>query len=156
VEGLKRLYRGLGLGFPDEARRLFGGAGSGGDASMGGGGDPKTRAQAGGGRWCLSELGRTVRCLEATELSDRELFYLPGSWEVIRVVARSLSARATRRGDLVTVFGDMYCRPHGTWENVRIPFHHVWTLCRGRALQLENALDATALTREGATVNCGA
>jgi hypothetical protein len=140
VQRLWGLYRALGLGFPLEARRLFGVAA--------GDDDPGPATPATQDEWCLRRLGRRVRCLKAAELSDHEFFNLPGTWEVIRVIVSSLTARPTRRGDLITVQGDMYCRPHGTWENIRIPFQHVWTLDRGRALLFENVLDATDLRPE--------
>jgi hypothetical protein len=137
LEGLRRLYESLGLGFPAEALRVFGAA------------EP-----AGEPRWCVHFLGRTVRCVGTAELSNQELFALPQRWEVIRVVARTLTGRRSRRGDRITVFGHLYCRPRGTWENIRIPFQHTWTMCAGRALLFENLIDATALKPEGDARMC--
>jgi hypothetical protein len=133
---LQRLYAGLGLGFPAEALQLF----EGGDSLHGSADDA--------GRWCLRHLGRRVRCVRTPELSDRELFAIPRAWEVMRVVARSLTGRRTRRGDKIFVQGEMYCRPSGTWEYIRIPFQHVWTICAGKAVLFQNILDETELKPE--------
>jgi hypothetical protein len=128
LERLRNVYASLGLGFPAEALRVFGHE------------DP-----AGQRGWCLRHLGRTVRCLTTPELSNRELFALPHRWEVIRVVARSLTGRRGRQGDRITVLGELHCRPRGTWEDVHIPFEHEWTMRAGRALLFENVIDATVL-----------
>jgi hypothetical protein len=151
LEGLKGFYDALGLGFPLQALRIFGGDTDGGGD---GGGAEDAGGSGGQGAWCLRHLGRTLRCVNANDLSNRELFVLPEAWEVIRVVAHRLAGRQTKRGDQITVGGDLYCRPHGTWENMRIPFLHTWTMCAGKALLFENLLDATDLRREGVAVAC--
>lgn len=137
LDGLRSVYAALGMGFPAQASRLFGGE------------DPAAE-----GRWCLKHMGRTIRCLRTPDLSDRELFVIPIGWEVIRAVATSLTGRRGKRGDQITVFGEMHCRPRGTWENVAIPFQHVWTLCAGRALRFENIVDATVLRPEEGPAVC--
>lgn len=144
---MQRFYGALGLGFPAEALRLF-------DREETESESREDDAPDGGGHWCLRRLGHNVRCVTTSDLSSREFFYLPHDWEVIRVVAHSLSARRKKRGEQITALGEMYCRPRGTWENIRIPFQHVWTLCGGRALLFENLLDATDLTREGSGAVC--
>ena len=139
VDGIRGLYNALGLGFPPAARRVFG-------------------ADDGGGRgsWCLRHLGRTVRCLRSPDLSNSELFALPGTWEVIRVVARSITGRSRDGFDRINVIGTLYCRPAGTWENISLPFQHAWTMRAGRALMFENLIDATVLKPEDALPAGGA
>ena len=131
LSGIRSLYSALGLGFPPAVRRVFG-------------------DEEGEGRrpWCLRQLGRTVRCLKTPDLSNRELFQLPATWEVIRVVARSVTGRHKRGVDRINVIGTMYCRPAGTWENISLPFQHAWTMRGGRALLFENLIDATVLKRQ--------
>jgi hypothetical protein len=133
VDGIRGLYSALGLGFPPAVRRVF-------EAD-----DDENR---GSGSWCLRHLGRTVRCLRSPELSNSELFALPGTWEVVRVVARSISARSKHGLDRIDVTGTLYCRPAGTWENISLPFQHAWTMRAGRALVFENLIDATVLRPE--------
>jgi hypothetical protein len=136
LESLRDVYAGLGLGFPAAALRIFGGE----DGGENGGDD---------GEWCLHRRGltRTLRCLRASELSNRELFALPPAWEIMRVVARDVTARGTKHGDLVSVGGDLYCRHAGSWDHLRLPFFHLWTMRAGRALRFENLIDDTELTR---------
>ena len=124
IEGLRELYRGLGPGFPEAGSRLFGDEGDG-----------------EGGEWHVKVFGRLARRLRARDLVSTDLFALPGSWEVMRAEVRGL--RAAR--DTVTVSGFLYCRPRGSWENLRLPLLHIWTLGPGRALHFENVLDGIEL-----------
>ena len=125
IEGLRELYRGLGPGFPQVGSRLFG-----------------DEAGAGGSVWHVKVFGKLARRLRARDLMSTDLFALPGSWEVMRAEVRGL--RAGR--DTVTVSGFMYCRPRGSWENLRLPLLHIWTLHLGRALRFENILDGIELS----------
>jgi hypothetical protein len=138
---LQDLYGALGLGFPAEAVRVFGGE------------DGRD-----GGDWCLYRRGRirTLRCLSPPDLSSHELFSLPSTWEITRVVARDLTGQRTKHGDLVSVGGDVYCRARGSWDTARLPFYHLWTMCAGRALRFENLLDGTELKRRGRREVCAA
>jgi len=138
MEPLRGLYDALGLGFPAEALRIFSGEHGHDDY------------------WCLHRRGRsrTLRCLRAPELSNHELFALRDTWEIMRVVARDVTGQQTKRGDLVSVGGDLYCRRRGSWDNVRLPFFHLWTMCDGKALRFENLLDDTELRREGRPEVC--
>ncbi len=130
IEGLRELYRGLGPGFPPAGSRLF-----------------DDEAGTGGSEWHVKVFGRVARCLRAGDLTSTDLFALPGSWEVMRAEIRGL--RAGR--DTVTVSGFLYCRPRGSWEHLRLPLLHVWTLRLGRALRFENLLDGIELSlAEGA------
>ena len=52
--------------------------------------------------------------------------------------------------------GFMYCRPRGSWENIRVPLLHVWTLCLGKALRFENLLDGLELGRADGLRRCAA
>ncbi len=131
LDQLRDVYASLGMGFPAQALRLFG-----------------AEEKSGPRGWCLRHLGRTVRCIKSPDLSNTELFALPARWEVIRVVAKGLAGRHNKRGDQITVYGEMYCRPRGTWEKIAIPFQHVWTLRAGRVLLFENLVDATILRPE--------
>ena len=139
LEPLRGLYGALGLGFPAEALGIF---------SDDGGRESDD--------WCLYHNGRRRRCLSAPTLSNYELFALPTTWEVQRVVARDLTARQTKRGDLVAVGGELYCRPRGSWENVRLPFFHLWTMCAGKALLFDNLLDGTQLRPRARLERCTA
>lgn len=131
---LQGAYGALGPGFPSEALTLF---------EQGG---------ADGGDWCIKVNGRKSRCLNTNELESTDLFILPATWEVMRVEVREL----TYKRGIATVTGFMYCRPRGTWENVRVPFLHVWTMCLGRALRFENLLDGVELGRADGLVRCAA
>lgn len=133
VDRIRGLYDALGLGFPAEALRVFTG------------GDGQSRES-----WCLSHMGRMVRCLRAPDLSDRELFALPATWEVIRVATRFVTSRHRRDVDEIHVSGTLYCRPRGTWERIPLPFQHTWTMRAGKALRFENLMDATVLRLEQA------
>jgi hypothetical protein len=126
LEQLRNAYRALGPGFPAEALSLFG-EGVGAD----------------GGDWCVKVFGRTSRCLRASELASTDLFALPGTWEVMRAEVR----RLTYKRGVATVTGFMYCRPRGSWENMRVPLLHVWTMRLGKALRFENLLDGIELCR---------
>ena len=124
LEQLRGVYRALGPGFPAEALRLF-------DQDVG----------ADGGDWCVKVFGKTSRHLSAGELASTDLFALPSSWEVMRAEVR----RLTYKRGVATVTGFMYCRPRGTWENMRVPLLHVWTLRLGKALRFQNLLDGIEL-----------
>ena len=129
VEPLRALYHALGPGFPTEALRLFGQ-------------EPEPDRTG----WCLRHNGHVMRCLSAGELGSSDLFSLPSSWEVMRVVVNNLMSKR----DIVTVTGAVYCRPRGTWEAVRLPLLHIWTMRAGKALRFENYLDGIELSRVGA------
>jgi len=124
LDRLRDIYRGLGPGFPAEAARLF---------DQGAGLD--------GGDWCVRVNGRMSRCLSAAELASTDLFVLPSTWEIMRAEIRGLAAKR----DIVTVTGFMYCRPRGSWEHMRVPLLHVWTMRLGKALRFENLLDGLEL-----------
>jgi hypothetical protein len=126
LEQLRNAYRALGPGFPAEAQSLF-----------------SEDAEADGGDWCVKVFGKTSRCLRASELATTDLFALPGTWEVTRAEVR----RLTYKRGIATVTGFMYCRPRGSWENMRIPLLHVWTMRLGKALRFENLLDGIELSR---------
>ena len=126
LERLRNAYRALGPGFPPEAMSLF-----------------SEETQADGGDWCVKVFGKTRRCLRASELATTDLFALPGTWEVMRAEVR----RLTLKRGVATVTGFMYCRPRGSWENMRIPLLHVWTMRLGKALRFENLLDGIELCR---------
>ena len=126
LEELRDAYRALGPGFPPEALRLF-------DSDVG----------ASGGDWCVRVYGRRSRCLSVRELASTDLFALPSTWEVMRTEVRQL----TSKRDVVTVMGFLYCRPRGTWENIRVPLLHLWTMRLGRVVRFENLLDGIELSR---------
>jgi hypothetical protein len=132
LEGLRDLYRGLGLGFPAAASRLF-----------------DDEAGTGGSEWHVKVFGRLARRLRARDLTSTDLFALPDTWEVMRAEIRGL--RAGR--DTVTVSGFLYCRPRGSWEHLRLPLLHIWTLRLGRALRFENVLDGIELSLAEGTVS---
>ena len=139
LKRLRGLYDALGLGFPPEALQVFGGD-----------------EAADRGDWCLSRNGRTLRCLGADELSNDELFALPATWELMRVVVRTVGSKRTKRGHVVSFGGHLYCRPRGSWGNERFPFLHIWTMCAGRALHFEDFLDGIELRRSGRLNGCPA
>lgn len=133
VERLRAMYHALGPGFPAEAVRLF-----------------AQETGAHGGGWCLRHNGHVLRCLSADELASADLFSLPSSWEVMRVVVHNLMPKR----DIVTVTGAIYCRPKGSWETMRLPLLHVWTMCADRALRFESYLDGIELSRIDELVTC--
>ncbi len=77
---------------------------------------------------------------------------LPATWEVTRAEVR----RLTYKRGIATVTGFMYCRPRGSWENIRVPLLHVWTMCLGKALRFENLLDGLELGRADGLTRCAA
>ncbi len=139
LERLRVFYAALGPGFPIEALSVFEGEQAAHDED-----------------WCLRLRGRTLRCFGAEELSNDELFVMPPNWEVTRVVVRDLRGSLTKRGEVVSVTGHFYCRPHGSWGNERLPFLHLWTMCAGRALHFESFLDGVELRRKSHLEGCPA
>ena len=133
LEQLRGVYRGLGPGFPAEATRLF-----------------SEDGVADGGTWAVSVNGHTPRRLNVEDFSSTDLFVLPSSWEVMRAEVRSLTAKR----DIVTVTGFIYCRPRGSWEQMRVPLLHVWTICLGKALRFESLLDGVELRRADGLTRC--
>jgi hypothetical protein len=131
---LRGAYRALGPGFAPEALALF------------------DQDGAKGGEWCLKINGRRLRCLGTSELDSSDLFALPPTWEVTRIEVRQLAYKRGR----VAVTGVMYCRPRGSWENMRLPLLHVWTMCLGKALHFENLLDGIELGRADGVTRCAA
>jgi hypothetical protein len=125
VDRLREAYRGLGPGFPDAAARLF-----------------EQDAGAEGGEWYVKVFGRLVRRLRVGDMTSSDLFALPSTWEVMRAEVRGLKAG---RG-FVTVSGFMYCRPRGSWEHMRVPLLHVWTMGVGKLQRFENLLDGIELS----------
>jgi hypothetical protein len=83
----------------------------------------------------------------ASELSSSDIFELWPGWEVIRAEVNWLEGKATKQGDVVSVGGQVYCRPQGNWENVRLPFLHTWLLRDGSVLSMESFLDGGELSR---------
>lgn len=139
VEGLRAFYDALGLGFPLEGRALFGG----GDAFA-----PDS--------WSVVQRGRRLGYVDASEISNDELFALPAGWEITRVAVHTFESRHTGRGEVVTVGGHLYCRPRGRWGNERFPFLHIWTMCAGRALRFEDFLERVELKRLSRVEGCPA
>jgi hypothetical protein len=135
LEQLRGVYRDLGPGFPTAATRLFSAEGA-----------------ADGGDWALSVNGHPSRLLSACELASSDLFVLPSTWEVMRAEVRSVKAKR----DVVTVTGFIYCRPRGSWEHVRLPLLHVWTICLDKALRFESLLDGVDLRRAVGPTRCAA
>ena len=84
--------------------------------------------------------------------TSSDLFLLPATWEVMRAEVR----RLTYKRGVATVSGFMYCRPRGSWENIRVPLLHVWTMCLGKALRFENLLDGLELGRADGLRRCAA
>jgi hypothetical protein len=136
LEQLRALYASLGPGFPPQAQRVFAGE------------------EANDESWCLGHNGWQLRCLPALELSNNELFSLPPGWELMRVDIFSLTGKLTSRGELLNVSGHLYCRPRGSWETMRLPFLHLWTMCAGRALSFQSFLDGVELRRVGGLAGC--
>ena len=64
--------------------------------------------------------------------------------------------RLTYKRGVATVSGFIYCRPRGSWENIRVPLLHVWTMCLGKALRFENLLDGLELGRADGLTRCAA
>ena len=124
LERLRDAYSALGPGFPPQALALF----------------EQESGESPGMWWRLGPRGQR-RLLATSELTSSDLFSLPPTWEVRRVDLRGLSAR---RG-LISASGYMYCRPRGSWENLRVPFLHTWTMCRDKALSFQSFLDEIEL-----------
>ncbi len=120
-------YRAVGLGIGDAMLRLFG------------------QGSAGAARWAVvdlasGEVGRT------REVVAEDLFgSVPGHWEVTRVDA----ACFRRVDDRVAVIGHVCCRPRGvrSFDTVRVPFAHVWTMRGVEAVRVVSYLDGIELRR---------
>jgi hypothetical protein len=134
LERLRRLYAALGPGFASEVLGVFA--------------DGEAPA-AQGNAWCLRYNGHLERCLPTLELSNHELFAMPPAWEVMRVTVSRLGGRLTKHGEQFDVAGQLFCRPRGTWETMRLPFMHLWTIRAGRVLRFESLLDGIELRRVG-------
>jgi len=139
LERLRDFYHAFGLGFPPAGDALFG------DGDTGEPGD-----------WQVSRRGHKLGYMRASEVSTDELFALAPAWEIMRVVVHTFERARTKRGDVVTVGGHLYCRPRGSWGNERFAFLHIWTLCAGKALRFEDLLEGLELTRMGHDKGCSA
>jgi hypothetical protein len=133
IDLLRNAYYAFGFGLPVAALELF-------DQLPG-----RRRA-----RWLAHDVYRRS--------SDRELpaadglfANIPPSWEVTRVMPESMK----QDGDVVIVTGHVFCRPKGGWTTTTsLPFAHVWTLCRGKAIRVLNCLDGVELRRQEAGDDC--
>ena len=134
VERVRAAYEALGPGFPRQVAELFEQEGD--DDGM----------------WRRLAPRGQRRLIEAGELASEDLFSLPSGWEVMRVELRQLSARR----DLISAGGFLFCRPRGTWENIRVPFLHNWALCRDKVLTFQSVLDEIELRRADGRTRCAA
>lgn len=120
-------YRAIGLGVGEGMLRLFG-QGSG-----------RTTA------WFVVDLVSGERG-RARAVAAEDLFgSIPGHWEVTRVETAAIRVEDGR----VIVTGSILCRPRGvrSFDLVRVPFAHVWTLREGEVVRVLSYLDGVELRR---------
>ena len=126
LEQLRNAYRALGPGFPAEAQSLF-----------------SEDAEADGGRLVRQGLGRDV-ALPARQRARHHGPLRPAGdlgGHARRGPAADLQARRRDRDRFHVL------PARGSWENMRIPLLHVWTMRLGKALRFENLLDGIELSR---------
>ncbi len=134
VDLLRNAYYAFGLGLPTAALDLF-------DQLPGG-----SRA-----RWLAHDVYRRRGPDRELAAADGLFVNIPTSWEVTRVAPESMK----EDGDVVIVTGHVFCRPKGGWgTTTSLPFAHVWTLCRGKAVSVLNCLDGIEMRRQEAMAGC--
>jgi hypothetical protein len=68
---------------------------------------------------------------------------IPSTWEVTRVETASIK----ESGDRAVVTGHIFCRPSGSWDQMAIPFAHIWTFLRGDVVRVVMYLEGVELRR---------
>ena len=136
IAALRRAYAGMGFGRHDDALvELFGQDEPAGDAQTAPRGAPalwQVIDLVGGGRY-------RSRALAADDLFGA----IPGHWQVTRVE----TADVRRRGDVVVVTGRIFCRPPRSWDQMGLPFAHIWTFVHGRVAKVRSYLEGIELRR---------
>ena len=137
VTALRQAYAGMG----------FGGSGDGALLDLFGQAEDQVDAMAACRReavgWQVVDLVSGGR-YRSRELAAADLFgAIPGHWQVTRVEP----ADVRRRGDVVVVTGHIFCRPPRSWEQMALPFAHVWTFVHGRVAKVRSYLEGIELRR---------
>jgi hypothetical protein len=133
IDLLRNAYYAFGFGLPVAALDLF-------DQLPG-----RRRA-----KWLAHDLYHRRRDDRELPAADGLFANIPASWEVTRVAPESMK----QDGDVVIVTGHVFCRPKGAWTTTSLPFAHVWTLCRGKAIRVFNCLDGIELRRQDPPAGC--
>ena len=128
---LRAGYRALGFGAPEPVLRMF-------DQHR-----PGREAH-----WVVRDLTSTARYRAREVVADDLFGSIPPHWQVVRVVP----LRFEDHDDTVVVMGHIWCRPRGSWEVMRVPFAHVWTLALDKVVSVLSYLDGIEIERtaEGA------
>jgi len=143
---LRRAYLAMGFGSDDPVRALFEQAA--GEPAVDAQTEPGVAAETGAGEtgaaWQVVDLVGGGR-YRSRDLAADDLFgAIPGHWEVTRVEPVDLK----RSGDAVVVTGRIFCRPPGgSWEQMALPFAHIWTFARGRLVKVRCYLEGIELRR---------
>ena len=137
---LRRVYASMGFGSGHTVRELFEQTG----AESAGPDESAVGAGRTGADWQVVDLVGGGR-YRSRELAADDLFgAIPGHWEVTRVEPADLK----RSGDAVVVTGRIFCRPPGgSWEQMALPFAHIWTFARGRLVRVRCYLEGIELRR---------
>ena len=107
LERIRRGYRAMGPGAPRDVLAMF------------------HQDQADPPEWVIDD---TLRILPSAEVVAMDLFagMLPSQWEVIGVDLRRWDYYRSKARLVVT--GLFRTRPKGTWEVVKLPFIHIWSV----------------------------
>ena len=136
VAVLRRAYASMGFGRSDDALlELFGQ----GDRPSAAG----IEARRGPALWQVVDLVGGGRYRSRTLAADDLFGAIPGHWQVTRVETADLR----RRGDVVVVTGRIFCRPPRSWDQMGLPFAHIWTFVHGRVAQVRSYLEGIELRR---------
>lgn len=121
LERIKRGYRAIGPGAPRDVLAMF------------------HQDQADPPEWVVDDA---LRVTPSREVVAMDLFagMLPSQWEVIGVDLRNWDYYRSKARLVVT--GRFRTRPKGTWEVVKLPFVHIWSV--GEDDQVRGVLDYLA------------
>jgi len=124
---LRGAYRAMGFGAQGAVLRIFGQEEADGEPA-----GWEVVDRIGGGRFAS-------RAVVADDLFGA----IPATWEVTRVETASIK----ESGDRAVVTGHIVCRPCGSWDQMAIPFAHVWTFVRGEVVRVSLYLEGVELRR---------
>jgi hypothetical protein len=129
TELVRNAYRAIGLGVGDAMLRLFG---------QGEGRSPA---------WSVVDVTSGQAGRSRPVAADDLFGSIPPHWEVTRV--EPATVRVEDRHVIVT--GHILCRPRGvrSFDLVKVPFAHVWTLEGEEAQRVFSYLDGVELRRAG-------
>ncbi|HMK93257.1 MAG TPA: hypothetical protein VK576_09680 [Thermoleophilia bacterium] len=136
VAVLRRAYAAMGFGRRDDALlELFGQD----EPRV----DGRLEPRRGPVLWQVVDLVGGGRYDSRTLAADDLFGAIPGHWQVTRVETADLR----RHGDVVVVTGRIFCRPPRSYDQMGLPFAHIWTFVHGRVAQVRSYLEGIELRR---------